>query len=132
MFKEINIRNIEKKENNDFNKDIQWLSDSLGLFNLRDKEKSCFRIFLELIKAKKEDKLISSDEIAFNSHLSRGTVIHHLNSLTEKGFVISYKQRYALNSKNVESLVSNLELEINSVIKEIKKTAKEIDKDLNL
>ena len=71
MFKEINIKNIEKKENNDFNKDIQWLSDSLGLFNLRDKEKSCFRIFLELIKAKKEDKLISSDEIAFNSHLSR-------------------------------------------------------------
>src|SRR3989344_4129428 len=109
MFKEINIKNIEKKENNDFNKDIQWLSDSLGLFNLRDKEKSCFRIFLELITAKKEDKLISSDEIAFNSHLSRGTVIHHLTNLTEKGFVISYKQRYALNSKNVESLISNLE-----------------------
>ncbi len=132
MFKQINIRSIEKRDNNELNKDLQWLSDSLGLFNPRDKEKSCFRVFLELIKAKKEDKLISSDEIAFNSHLSRGAVIHHLNNLTNHGFIVCYKKRYALGSKDVESLILNLESEINSVMKEMKKTAKGIDKELGL
>ena len=87
-FKEIRILKIGEKSSKDINENLQWLSNSLGLFNQRDKERSCFRVFLELIKAKKESKLISSDEIAFNSHLSRGTVIHHINKLIEHDFIV--------------------------------------------
>lgn len=131
-FKEIRVLKTEKKNSKDLNENLQWLSNSLGLFNTRDKEKSCFRVFLELIKAKKENKLISSDEIAFNSHLSRGTVIHHINKLIEHDFIVEYKNRYALKSKNVESLINDLEINIHSVLKELKKVAKEIDKELKL
>ncbi len=131
-FKEIRILKTGKKSSKDLNEDLQWLSNSLGLFNTRDKEKSCFRVFLELIKAKKENKLISSDEIAFNSHLSRGTVIHHINKLIEHDFIVEYKNRYALKSKNIESLIKNLEINIYSILKELKKVAKEIDKELKL
>lgn len=131
-FKEIRILKIEKKNSNEINEDIQWISNSLGLFSKRDKEKSCFRVFLELLKAKKENKLISSDEIAFNSHLSRGTVIHHINKLIEHDFIVEYKNRYALKTKNVESLIKDLESNVNAVFKDLKKVAKEIDKELGL
>ena len=131
-FKEIKIVKIEKGKTEGLNEDLQWLSNSLGLFSQRDKEKSCFRVFLELVKAKKENKLISSDEIAFNSHLSRGTVIHHINRLMEHDFIGEYKNRYALKSNNVEDLIKDLELNINTIFKDLKKTAKEIDKELGL
>jgi len=131
-FKEIKIVKIDKGKKEGLNEDLLWLSNSLGLFSTRDKEKSCFRVFLELIKAKKENKLISSDEIAFNSHLSRGTVIHHISKLMEHNFVAEYKNRYALKSKNVECLVKDLEINVNIILKDLKKIAKEIDKELGL
>ena len=131
-FKEIKILKIEKGKDKGLNEDLLWLSNSLGLFSQRDKEKSCFRVFLELIKAKKENKLISSDEIAFNSHLSRGTVIHHINKLIEHDFIVEYKNRYALKTKNVESLIKDLESNVNNVFKDLKKVAKDIDKELGL
>jgi len=132
MFKEISIRQVEKEEREGLNQDLQWLSDSLGLSSPRDKEKSCFRIFLELVKAKKEDRLISSDEIAFNSHLTRGTVIHHLNKLGDRGLIITYRKRYTLSSKNIQSLMSEIESNINSTMKDLKEIAKKIDKELGL
>ncbi|MBI4158874.1 hypothetical protein HY500_01295 [Candidatus Woesearchaeota archaeon] len=131
-FIEIKIVKVEKGKDKGLNEDLQWISNSLGLFSTRDKEKSCFRIFLELIKAKKENRLISSDEIAFNSHLSRGTVIHHINKLIERDFIVEYKNRYALKSKNIESLIKSLESNLNLVLKDLKKVAKEIDKELKL
>ena len=73
------IRNrLPKKQ---VNEELQWFGDSLGLFNLRDKDKSCFRIFLELVKAAKVNNPLTSDEIGEHLKLSRGTVIHHINKL---------------------------------------------------
>jgi len=35
----------------DINAELQWIGHTLGLFNERDKEKSCFRIFIELLRS---------------------------------------------------------------------------------
>ena len=43
---------IEPIPESNTNQEIHWISQALGLFNERDKEKSCHRIFVELIKAK--------------------------------------------------------------------------------
>jgi len=50
----ITIINIRKRSLDNINMKLQWLGSSLGLFNLRDKDKSCFRIFIEVIKSAKE------------------------------------------------------------------------------
>ena len=47
----ITIIRIRKPAQSNINKELQWLGSSLGLFGLRDKDKSCFRIFIELIKS---------------------------------------------------------------------------------
>ncbi len=49
----ITIINIRKPAERSINQELQWLGTSLGLFNLRDKNKSCFRIFIDLLKAAK-------------------------------------------------------------------------------
>ena len=46
----ITIINVRKPALRTINDELQWLGSSLGLFNLRDKDKSCFRIFIELLK----------------------------------------------------------------------------------
>ena len=77
------ILTIEPISESNTNEELHWISQALGLFNSRDNEKSCHRIFIQLVKAKKDNKPLSSQELADLSHLSRATVLHHLDKLIE-------------------------------------------------
>ncbi len=76
-FTRITIIRIKKPERDHINEELQFLGESLGLFSERDKDKSCFRIFIIMVKALKIGQSLTSDEIAERSNLTRGTVIHH-------------------------------------------------------
>ena len=84
----ITIVNIRKPNEHNVNQELQWFGSSLGLFNLRDKDKSTFRVFIELLKSAKAKQTLTSDELAARLDLSRGTIIHHINKLIESGLVI--------------------------------------------
>ena len=114
------------------NEELQWFGNSLGLFSLRDKNKSCFRIFVELIKSAKKKLPLSSDEIAFRTNLSRGTVVHHLTKLMESGIVVIDKNKYILRVDNLEILVDEIEKDIMRMCSDLKNVAKEIDHVLGL
>jgi len=122
----ITIIRMSKPERN-LNQELQWLGTSLGLFNLRDKDKSCFRIFVELIKATKQKRAISSDELAFNLNLSRGTVVHHLNKLMQAGIVVSDGNRYLLRMENLQLLIDELRRDVDRSIEDLKDVARDID-----
>jgi len=123
IFKEITIIYL-KKPKDDLNHEIQWLSESLGLFGHRDRERSCFRIFLELIKT---DRSFTSDEIAACTRLTRGTVIHHLDRLMDAGIVVSHKNRYTLRVNRLEKLVSEIREDILATLEQLEGAAKELD-----
>jgi predicted transcriptional regulator len=114
------------------NEELQWLGDSLGLFNLRDKDKSCFRVFLELIKAAKQGKSMTSDEVAEKLGLSRGTVIHHINKMMESGIIIHMDNRYMLRVDNLTQLIMELRKDIDRTIDDMKEIAGDIDRWLEL
>ncbi len=122
----ITILKLEKPKN-EINEEIQWLCHSLGLFTERDKEKSCYRIFIELLKNKNGQ---NSDEIAEHTHITRGTVIHHVNKMMESGFVISQKNRYKLRTKSLYKLIKEIEEDIEETLEEMEKISKKIDKQL--
>ena len=130
MIKEFSIRvtRYRKPREMEVNDEFQFFSESLGLFNDRDKEKSCFRIFLELIKSSNDDIVLSSDDIAEKSHLSRATVIHHINKLMDSGLVISKKEGYLLRVNNFNELLDELRDELNKTIENLRDTARNIDK----
>jgi predicted transcriptional regulator len=121
-----------RRPRHDINVELQWFGNSLGLFNLRDKDKSCFRIFIELLKSTKIKKPLSSDEIADKLDLSRGTVMHHINKLLESGIVVIEDNKYILRVDNLEVLIDELEKDIGRMLSELRTVAKDIDKHLAL
>ena len=105
-FRRVTIVKVSKPKQVDVNEGLQWLSNSLGLFGTRDKDKSSFRIFIELLKVAKIGKGLSSDQLAERANLTRGTIIHHLNNLIEQGIVICKDNKYYLRVNNLEELIT--------------------------
>jgi len=120
------IRN--KQPPKELNAEIQWLGQSLGLFNERDKEKSCFRIFIEIMKSNKGN--ISSEELAHRSNLTRATAIHHLHRLMESGLVSCANNRYFLRHQELNKIIDELKSDLEETLIHMKKIAKNIDKEL--
>ena len=114
------------------NDELQWFGNSIGLFNMRDKDKSMLRIFIELLKSTRAKQYLTSDEIADKLQLSRGTVIHHVNKLMAAGLVVNERNRYLLRVDNLEELVDELRTDIARTMDDLKKVAENIDKMLGL
>ena len=128
----ITIVNIRKPAEHNVNQELQWLGSSLGLFNLRDKDKSCFRVFIELLKSAKAKHTLTSDELASRLSLSRGTIIHHINKLMESGIVIHEGNNYTLRVENLKNLIDEVERDIKRACEDLKDIANEIDERLGL
>ncbi len=128
----ITIVNIRKPAEHNVNQELQWFGSSLGLFNLRDKDKSTFRVFIELLKSSKSRQTLTSDELALKLALTRGTIIHHINKLMESGIVIHEGNRYTLRVENLKSLIEEVEKDIKRACDDLKEIAKEIDERLGL
>ncbi|MFA6889190.1 MAG: winged helix-turn-helix domain-containing protein [Candidatus Woesearchaeota archaeon] len=124
----ITIIKIRQPIQQNLNEELQWFGTSLGLFNLRDKDKSCFRIFIELLKTTKLNKTISSDELAKKLILSRGTVVHHINKLMETGLVIYEHRGYMLRVNNLSALIDEIEEDMKRTCVSLRKIADNIDK----
>jgi len=115
------------------NDELQWLGASLGFFNLRDKDKSLFRIFIALLKALKSGHSgLTSDELAMQLQLSRATIIHHLNKLMEAGLVSSVRTRYVLNVSTLEELVELTRRNVDRTFDDLKRVAHDIDRKMEL
>lgn len=128
----ITIINIDKPIKKDINEDLQFLGSSLGLFGLRDKDKSCYRIFLELLKAAKVKVGLSSDELASKLDLSRGTAVHHLNKLMEAGIAINIRNRYYLREENLKYVILKIKKDLEDSVNELIDIAEEIDDAIGL
>lgn len=128
----ITIIDVRRPSIDNINNKLQWFGTSIGLFNLRDKDRSLFRIFIELLKAAKGKRPLSSDEIAFRLKLTRGTVVHHLNKLMESGTTIHYKGGYMLRVDSLESLVDEVERDLLRSLENLRGVAREIDGTLGL
>ncbi len=129
-YRYISLRYVEYEDGYNVNELIQWFGKSIGLFGPRDREKSCFRLFVELFKAGANNKALTSDELASLLSLSRGTVVHHLDRLMETGLVASRKNRYSIKEKTFEELIDAIEEDISSMIKNLKVASKKLDENL--
>ncbi len=128
----ITIIRVSRPRKQDVNEELKWLGQSLGLFSDRDKESSLYRLFVELIKSRRRNELLSSDELAYRLNLSRGTVVHHLNKLLESGIIIADRNRYVLRVSNLEVLIEELRKDVKRTMDSLKSIAKQLDEELGL
>lgn len=131
-YQKITIIKSGKPSNKGVNEKLQWFGISLGLFSLRDKDKSCFRIFIELLKAARTHKGLSSDELASKLGITRGTVVHHLRKLMEAGIVAVDRNRYSLRVESLGELIDEIEKDLVRSCSDLKEVAKDLDNWLNL
>ena len=127
---QITLNNISEPAGKSMNDALQWFCDSLGLISLRDKDNSCYRLFIELLKASKLGKPLSSDELSSKLNLARGTVVHHLNRLIESGLVVVKDNRYSLKAKNLKDLISLVKKDVGSTLDNLEIVADKLDKSL--
>ncbi len=130
MAHRITIVKVRKTAAGNINQELQWLGNSLGLFNLRDKDSSCFRVFITLVRKAKRNETISSDEIAERLNLSRGTVVHHLTKLMNSGIVVREKEGYLLRESNLRDVVKDIQRDMESMFSQLREVAREIDEKL--
>ena len=130
--RKITIVNIKRPREPSLNDELQWFGTSLGLFGDRDRDKSCFRIFIELMKAIKAAGGLTSDQLSDKLNLTRATVIHHLNSLMERGIVVHEGNRYVMRGDNLSLLVEDIQRDMQRAMDEMKKAAEELDRLLDL
>lgn len=131
VYRKITIIKIKKPTGTDPNEGLMWVGTTLGLFSIRDKDSSCYRVFIELLKYTKKGGL-TSDDMAARLNLSRGTVIHHINRLTQSGLVASDGNKYVLRENNLKALLEELKKDIDNTYTDLVKVADEMDKWLGI
>jgi predicted transcriptional regulator len=132
FIRRITVVNIRRPQQSSINDELQWFGTSLGLFGDRDRDKSCFRIFIELVKALKLTGGLTSDQLAERLNLTRATVVHHLNTLMERGIVRHTGKYYVMREENLSLLVEDLQRDMERYFAEMKKAAEELDRLLQL
>lgn len=130
MSYKVTIVRVRKSNADNINQELQWLGNSLGLFNLRDRDSSCFRVFITLVKRSKAQEMLSSDDIAQRLNLSRTTVIHHLTKLMDSGIVVREKGGYLLRESHLQDLIRDIHRDINAVFTDLQQIAQDIDDKL--
>lgn len=128
----ITIYKSRKPAGENVNQDLQWFCDSLGLFGKRDRDKSCFRMFVVLLKSLHSTQSLTSDELSEKVGLSRGTVVHHLHTLIGSGLVIRDRNKYMLKVDNLSSLVEEVEHDLIRTMNNLRHVAEILDKRLEL
>lgn len=130
MGHKVTIVRVRKSNPDNINQELQWLGNSLGLFNLRDRDSSCFRVFITLVRRAKRDEVLSSDDIAERLSLSRSTVVHHLTKLMDSGIVIRERNGYLLRESNLQDLIKDIHRDVNAVFTDLQQVAHDIDEKL--
>ena len=130
MLRRVTLIKVRKQPAQNVNQELQWLGNALGLFNARDKDSSCFRVFITLIRKAKRHESMTSDEIAERLNLTRGTVVHHLTKLMDSGIVIRAQEGYLLRENNLQKIIRDMRSDMNAIFDDFEVIAKVIDEKL--
>src|SRR3989344_4197290 len=131
MRRHVTFVELPLPKDHDINYELQWLGSSLGLFGERDRDRSCFRVFITIVKDGRR-RPMSSDQIAEQLDLSRGTVVHHINNLIKAGIVTHERGGYALRVERLQTLIDELQRDVDKMLGNLKKISRDIDEWMGL
>ena len=132
VLRQFTVKKLREPVDKQLDKDIEWICTSLGFVTSRDHDKTAFRILKALIIAAKEGKGLTSEELTEYVEPTIGSVIYHLKKLMKAGLVVKLGSSYELRMNNCQKTIEEVEKEIVSTLDDIKKIARDIDRDVGL
>lgn len=126
------IKEIRRPREEDVEKQIEWLCDSFGFWNRRDRDRTATKVFEAFVGAAQRRMLLSSDDVAHKLKISRGTAVHHIKKYVRSGLVIKGDDGYELRMQSVEETLGEMEHDMLRTIRMIRRIAKEIDEEMGL
>jgi predicted transcriptional regulator len=130
--KQFIIRKLREPTEKQLDKDIEWICNSFGFITPRDQDKTAFIILKALIKSAKENKGLTSEELAELVEPTIGSVIYHLKKLMKAGLVVKLDSTYELRMKSLLATIEEIEKEISLTLADIKQIAEDIDNKVGL
>jgi predicted transcriptional regulator len=130
--KQFVIRKLREPTEKQLDKDIEWVCNSFGFITPRDQDKTAFKILKALIKAAKEGKGLTSEELTELVEPTIGSVIYHLKKLMKAGLVVKLDSTYELRMSSLLTTIEEIEKEISMTLADIKKVAEDIDNKVGL
>jgi len=130
--KQFIIRKLREPTEKQLDKDIEWVCNSFGFITARDQDKTAFMILKALIKSAKENKGLTSEELAELVEPTIGSVIYHLKKLMKAGLVVKLDSTYELRMKSLLATIEEIEKEISLTLADIKQIAEDIDNKVGL
>jgi predicted transcriptional regulator len=131
MPQQIILKKIISPAPGNIDEDIDFLCKSLGYFSQRDKSDTAGKIFRLLVKETCEvENCLTSDEIAEKINLTRGAIVHHLNSFISAGIVIKENNKYRIRSTSLQKSLEEIKEDINRIMGQMIKIAMDIDEKL--
>ncbi len=124
----IEIRVIERPDEDDPEKMLRWFAAVLGLSG-DQKDSIAEQILKDFAYAAKEGMNgLSSSELKFDKEIPRSTVIYHLNRFIETGIVVKKGRKYFLRANEMTRVVEELEYDIDREMQRMLDMAKEFDR----
>jgi len=113
------IRIFFKYEKKETHPEYMFL-EALGF----DKNKIKFAKIIDQLREKPQSSL----ELSRNTKMTRSAVIYYLNILISRGLVEHYNHKFYLLGTRFTQIVQHMEIQTQKTMQELKKLAKEIDK----
>jgi predicted transcriptional regulator len=126
------VKKLREPVEKQLDKDIEWICTSLGFVTSRDQDKTAFRILKALIISAREGSGLTSEELTEHVEPTIGSVIYHLKKLMKAGLVVKLNSTYELRMNNFQKTIEEVEKEIVSTLDDIKKIARDIDRNVGL
>jgi len=82
------IKEIKQPREENVANEIEWLCESFGFANRRDKNKTAMRIFEIMLQAAHKDLAMSAKTLPEKAKIARSTAIHHMDRYQQSGIVV--------------------------------------------
>lgn len=126
------VRRVEKPFSHSLEKELDWICSSLGFYEPIDRGKTASIVFKEIVSSAEKGRPPTSSALAQNIGMSRGSVINHLNNLMRSGLIMRQGRMYVPRSRSMFRTIEEIEEDIDRIFEKMKKTAREIDKELGM
>ena len=125
----LHIIKRRKPADHDIDSEFEWICSSLGLCDLRDKDKTSQALLNILLRGQGSNGL-RSDELSDKVGKSRGAIVNHLNKLMDSGLVIRRNNRYELREKTLSNTLHEMQADMLRLMHDMEEIAEKIDKSI--